>query len=442
MSRPNTESDDREADKKLLMESGLFDIEWYGKNNPELSGVSLLDHYLDFGGYEGRAAGPTFDGGWYLRNNPDVASAGAHPLLHYIKFGRAEGRPSGPAPDDLENELESEQDRALRKSLIMESGLFDIEWYGKNNPELSGISLLDHYLDFGGYEGRAAGPSFDGGWYLRNNPDVASAGAHPLLHYIKFGRAEGRFIGLNERQRRLVIDNLTRMGGFDCSIDSEGVSDWISAITVIRGVGNGTIFSAWKGILSNIRRAPANLVFVSAGDKSTNAAYFHYLKAATSRMVASDDVLFVVCGPWYEPEDPRMPRAESVLKLSDHTFDLPPHDVARLVETLIFALRPKTVFNFNCVHLWEVMRQRGAALSNISDLVAFLPEGFDGGKAAASAEMYFRDCFDSVKKFFVVSEREKKRLIDMFFLAEAISNKIHVVPEDSCASVRCLTARS
>ncbi len=33
---------------------------------------------------------------------------------------------------------------------------------------------------------------FDRNWYLKENPDVVKAGINPLLHYIKYGRKEGR----------------------------------------------------------------------------------------------------------------------------------------------------------------------------------------------------------------------------------------------------------
>ena len=37
-----------------------------------------------------------FDAEWYLRNNPDVASAGMDPLRHYVEFGAKEGRAPNP----------------------------------------------------------------------------------------------------------------------------------------------------------------------------------------------------------------------------------------------------------------------------------------------------------------------------------------------------------
>ena len=34
--------------------------------------------------------------------------------------------------------------------------------------------------------------NFDAGWYLSNNPDVAVSGMDPTLHYVLYGRKEGR----------------------------------------------------------------------------------------------------------------------------------------------------------------------------------------------------------------------------------------------------------
>jgi hypothetical protein len=49
-----------------------------------------------------------------------------------------------------------------------------------------------HYLEHGAAEGREPGPHFCAADYLRANPDVAEAGANPLLHFLEFGLAEGR----------------------------------------------------------------------------------------------------------------------------------------------------------------------------------------------------------------------------------------------------------
>ncbi|WP_277809983.1 glycoside hydrolase family 99-like domain-containing protein [Chromohalobacter canadensis] len=82
------------------------------------------------------------------------------------------------------------------RSLIVESGLFDADWYREQNPDVHELNLdpLHHYHRHGGYEGRAASPDFDTGDYLRRHPELATGRQHPLLHYLetirhKAGRA-------------------------------------------------------------------------------------------------------------------------------------------------------------------------------------------------------------------------------------------------------------
>ena len=78
--------------------------------------------------------------------------------------------------------------------LLLRSGLFDRDWYLANNPDVAsaGASPALHYIMFGAAEGRDPHPSFDTDWYLDNNPDVAKAGTNAAAHYLKHGAAEGR----------------------------------------------------------------------------------------------------------------------------------------------------------------------------------------------------------------------------------------------------------
>lgn len=79
---------------------------------------------------------------------------------------------------------------------ILDSGLFDAEWYLKTYPDVKmlGMDPLEHYLWIGAKLARKPSAEFDATSYLRLNPDVAAAGVNPLLHYIKWGRAERRFV--------------------------------------------------------------------------------------------------------------------------------------------------------------------------------------------------------------------------------------------------------
>jgi len=82
------------SQKAQLKDSGLFNIEYYLRLNPDVlnAGVDPILHYLRFGGVEGRDPSPDFDSSWYLDTNPDVKIAGVNPLLHYLTHGKKEGR--------------------------------------------------------------------------------------------------------------------------------------------------------------------------------------------------------------------------------------------------------------------------------------------------------------------------------------------------------------
>jgi hypothetical protein len=79
---------------------------------------------------------------------------------------------------------------------IAGSGLFDAEWYLKENPDVAaaGLDPLLHFHENGWREGRDPGPLFATSAYLKSNPDVARSGVNPLLHYIEHGQSEGRAV--------------------------------------------------------------------------------------------------------------------------------------------------------------------------------------------------------------------------------------------------------
>jgi GT2 family glycosyltransferase/glycosyltransferase involved in cell wall biosynthesis len=118
--------------RKIILESKLFDPDWYLAENDDvrIAGVDPLLHYLVFGGFEGRRPNPYFDSAWYLAANGDVASAGLNPLVHYVTYGAREGR--------------------------------------------------------------AASQYFDTQFYLEANGDVAASKLNPLFHFLRYGKREGR----------------------------------------------------------------------------------------------------------------------------------------------------------------------------------------------------------------------------------------------------------
>ncbi|MFG1399661.1 glycosyltransferase family 2 protein [Roseixanthobacter pseudopolyaromaticivorans] len=83
-----------EANCRLLLDSGLFDRNFYTRQYP-LPDSLLVEPVVDYllrGGFEGCRPNPVFDSEFYFATYPDVRNAGMNPLWHYISYGEAEGR--------------------------------------------------------------------------------------------------------------------------------------------------------------------------------------------------------------------------------------------------------------------------------------------------------------------------------------------------------------
>lgn len=78
--------------------------------------------------------------------------------------------------------------------LIVEGGFFDPSWYLAEYKEkhLVDGNPLAHYLQNGISLSLNPSPNFDTTYYINANPDVASSGMHPFLHYVCQGRKEDR----------------------------------------------------------------------------------------------------------------------------------------------------------------------------------------------------------------------------------------------------------
>lgn len=82
-----------------------------------------------------------------------------------------------------------------QERIIRNSGLFDEDWYLKTYPDaVNSDNALKHFLRVGAAEGCDPGPHFSTKAYLADYPDVREAEANALLHYLRFGREEGRVI--------------------------------------------------------------------------------------------------------------------------------------------------------------------------------------------------------------------------------------------------------
>ncbi len=54
------------------------------------------------------------------------------------------------------------------------------------------LTALEHFCTIGWLKGCSPSPRFSIEWYLENNPDVKASGINPLLHFLRYGKNEGR----------------------------------------------------------------------------------------------------------------------------------------------------------------------------------------------------------------------------------------------------------
>ncbi|GAB3343661.1 glycosyltransferase [Marilutibacter aestuarii] len=109
--------------------------------------------------------------------------------------------------------------------LVLTCGLFDADWYMARHPDLSSAKhAARHYLSRGGVED--PGPAFSASAYLSAHPDVAEAGIDPLLHFVRYGRDEGRETRLADPAAALrSAPGLARGGYHESLVRVDGVFD-------------------------------------------------------------------------------------------------------------------------------------------------------------------------------------------------------------------------
>ncbi len=172
----------------------LFDAQWYSEQVAgSIDSVGeMLAHYLKAGHREGLSPHPLFDPRWYSARHPEAGVAGLPALVHFLEHG---------ARDQLDP-----------------SRWFDTAYYYEQRPNLleRGVNALAHYVR-NVTDGGAAHPNpfFRDRYYLRTYADVGSSGMLPFEHFLRRGRAEGRYAShihrnIFNRLRQAPIRSLTR----------------------------------------------------------------------------------------------------------------------------------------------------------------------------------------------------------------------------------------
>jgi hypothetical protein len=183
---------------EIISRSGLFDKAWYIEKNPDVQDFEIdpIKHYVFYGAKEGRLPNAEIRLDQYIREvKPEVIGT-TNPLVHYILSGRKESK----------------------VAIIAKSGLFDTQWYLKNNSDVnnSDIDPIEHYVLYGEREGRLPNRHLNLKQYIINVTTEVIKGQSPLVHYILYGKPEqlidpGKLRALSLATLKLAIDRLRRL---------------------------------------------------------------------------------------------------------------------------------------------------------------------------------------------------------------------------------------
>lgn len=198
----------RSKAENVLLRSGLFDVDYYLDNNPDirLSGTHPIAHYLSLGANEGRDPNAFFNTSWY--KSQYMADDNGNPLVHYIlvgvqndynptflfdvkKYLKAHPDAKSLTMSPLKHALTHKNNQILRYDygredckLIIDSHLFNDNWFTIHNPDLKGQDGLLHYCIHSNKEKRKPNPYFDTNWYKNQYSDELAKDENPLIHYI------------------------------------------------------------------------------------------------------------------------------------------------------------------------------------------------------------------------------------------------------------------
>jgi hypothetical protein len=186
----------------IISRSGLFDADWYVRQYGDVrdGDVDPLRHYVFYGAREGRLPNDDPHFARYIAETLPEVLGSENPLLHYALSGRLEAN----------------------ISIILKSGLFDADWYLKQNQDIQGATIdpIGHYVLYGDKEGRQPNRKLRLAQYVINVTPEEINGRNSLVHYILHGRPEqlidpGQLTSFSLTTLQRAISRLQQLPLFD-----------------------------------------------------------------------------------------------------------------------------------------------------------------------------------------------------------------------------------
>jgi glycosyltransferase involved in cell wall biosynthesis len=433
--------------------SRLFDATWY--NAKYRGGVGgrddALNHYLGRGWRQGHSPSALFDAPWYLSRYADVALNGVEPLEHFIKHGALEGRKINAHGDTLwtladkigegaraaiivANHLARirrpiEVNAAERRAIVA-SGLFSLDWYRTEYPELDASEVrLDAYLERGWLDGRSPGPNFDLAWYVVHNPDIMSTGQHPLAHYVTRGRSEGRKCGLPSSLYPTIARLLASVGPLQPDIETKSQFRDIRFLRLSDGRTLGVVSLTLSALFNSLTKPYDRIVFVPWLIRGgADRVAINFITASEERYGPGSTLIITTDSERLEARD-WLPASAVLRSISEIAPDLDFESRVQLVTALIQMLRPTSILIVNSRAAWESVARHGRALQHVCAIYAtlFCRDFAPDGRPVGYADTHARDCLPQLTKVYFDNETFAAEFAARYDLPDSMRAKLTVL---------------
>jgi CDP-glycerol glycerophosphotransferase len=250
-------------DIKLIVSSGLFDLDFYRTTYPDVaaSGIHPIEHYVIYGATEGRIPRKDFDPVKYCAKYPKAKKI--NPFVHYIHYvsGKASAKQHVAVAGQLSNVAENQRRSTAVAELVFETGMFDAKYYLKTYPDVaqSNIDPLIHFVEYGAAEFRNPSAEFDTIWYWLVHQQNESSHLNPLVHYRTIGIPADLSIKAQGNHELTKLDDACKkflVGG------KPTIEECLNVATSLKRIG---------------RQANAELIYSHICSLSSDGDHFHSL---------------------------------------------------------------------------------------------------------------------------------------------------------------------
>lgn len=411
-----------------------------------------------------QAAPQFFDPDWYLTRYPDVRAAGVDPLNHYLEFGKREGRAaydhSNP-PSEVSSEsstyvflqndtqsstpAESTASRGMTSeerdyATVLGSGYFDARWYLETYPDLdqSYMGALEHFMKHGAFECRSPGPNFDSDWYFAQNSDLRRGALNPLIHYILHGEKEGRKphppFGVLEASRSTIdsiadLDPALMIPIFEGNLNSLPITD---------GLPRGPVWRALKIVAEELKYLPDCIMFLPWLIHGGADLVAINIARAISQRFNTQSLLIITLDHGRLDARDWLPSGVELISIEQKVPRLSFNEKVTLVDALVRAIKPVSVININSHACWEAFRTRGHVLAKHTKLygAAFCRDYDHRGIPMGYIDSHLRESLIAMTAVFTDNQAIITDISDQLALPHSLIEKFVVLRQPAPQSYK------